>query len=418
MQASQNPQALFTQLQERHAPLCTPPTPGHYSALLKAQGQLPVLHLQTPERDIAFRFFYDGEQLQVSTRSPAQTDTVIELSAEDWLGLINDMESTPALVYGDRIRCVQGDTMTLMAWEPALRALYRGIPVYDPQHPNLSGDDGLVIAPDSCFSLDDEPGLLRNALNTLGYLVVQNVFSAEEIAGFRQHADHLHTLAREGDQGSWWGKNRKGEPVLCRVLTAGTVPELHDIYNDPRIRHLQTLMPEGLKAANPDERDGLTVIYKNPAMVEGLSDLPWHRDCGMGGHALMCPTVIISIYLYDASDEAGALRFLPGSHKASFGFADASDPAAPRGVRADARAGSVTLHFGDVMHAAPEPQGVSGPFRQSILLSFQPDYRHHRGQRHYNDVLLDKSEDGQIPHLKARVSGDKKALKKKDERAR
>ena len=114
-------------------------------------------------------------------------------------------------------------------------------------------------------------------------------------------------------------------------------------------------MPAELKGANPREQDGVTVIFKNPDMSEGLSDLPWHRDCGMGGHAIMCPTVIISIYLYDATDEAGALRFLPASHKASFGFLDAGDSKAPRGVRADARAGSVTLHYGDVMHAAPEP---------------------------------------------------------------
>lgn len=407
MHASPDLQSPAVLLREHHIPLCAATATDRFAALLQAQGRLPILHLQTPEQSAAYRFSYDGERLEVSADSPTSSGTVIELGAEDWLGLIDDIESTPALIYGDRIRCLQGDAMTLIAWEPALRALYRGIPVYDPHNPDLRDGQGLPVAPDSRFSIDDDPGILRNALDTLGYLVVHDVFSADEIARFRVHADRLRSQAREGDHSSWWGKNRDGEPVLCRVLTAGSVPELHDLYQDSRIQRLRAIMPEGLKPANPDEQDGLTVIFKNPAMVEGLSDLPWHRDCGMGGHALMCPTVIISIYLYDATDEAGALRFLPGSHKASFGFSDASDPSAPRGVRADARAGSVTLHFGDVMHAAPEPQSTTGPFRQSILLAFQPAYQHHRGQRHYNDVLLDKSEDGQIPHLKAMVAGEK-----------
>ena len=27
-----------------------------------------------------------------------------------------------------------------------------------------------------------------------------------------------------------------------------------------------------------------SVVIKNPEIVSGLSDLPWHRDCGIGGH--------------------------------------------------------------------------------------------------------------------------------------
>ncbi len=408
MPATQALATQLAQLQQRHSALCELASTAHTQSLLKAQPRLPVLHLQTPERTAAYRFCYDGVQLRVDTDAPQDGDAVIELSAEDWLGLSDDIESTPALIYGDRIHCQQGDAMTLMAWEPALRALYQGIPVYDPQNPDLRGADGELVAPDACFTLDDDPAVLRNALDTLGYLVVHDVFTSQELTRFREYASQLHKQAREGDKTSWWGKNSLGESVLCRVLIAGSIAELHDLYDDARIQRLKAAMPEGLKAANPDEQDGVTVIFKNPSMVAGLSDLPWHRDCGMGGHALMCPTVIISIYLYDATDEAGALRFLPGSHKASFGFADATDPNAPRGVRADAKAGSVTLHYGDVMHAAPEPQSKTGPFRQSILLAYQPDYQHHQGKRHYNDVLLDKSEDGQIPHLKAMVSGENK----------
>lgn len=389
------------QLHHRHQALL--PQLADLAPLLKAQRALPPLTLTLPGDQAGYRFTYDGTALTLEHCTASAGDAVIELNERDWLDLSEDIESVPALLYSHRLQCRQGDVGALLAWEPALRALYRGIPVYDPEQPDLRDAEGREWSPSATFTLDDDPAALRGALDALGYLVVHEVFDQAEIERFRRCAGQLQARAREGDKASWWGKNRRGEAVLCRVLTAGTLPDLHGLYEDPRIQQLHALMPPGLQGANPDEQDGITVIYKNPVMVEGLSDLPWHRDCGMGGHAVMCPTVIISIYLYDATDEAGALRFLPGSHKASYGFVDAGDPHAPRGVRADARAGSVTLHFGDVMHAAPEPTASAGPFRQSILLSYQPRYQHHQGRRHYNDVLLDGAEDGQVPHLKSMV---------------
>ena len=59
----------------------------------------------------------------------------------------------------------------------------------------------------------------------------------------------------------------------------------------------------------------MSVIIKNPDMTEGLSDLPWHRDCGMGGHAVTCPVLICSLFIAPATPETGELRVLPGSWK-------------------------------------------------------------------------------------------------------
>ena len=56
------------------------------------------------------------------------------------------------------------------------------------------------------------------------------------------------------------------------------------------------------------------------------------------------------------------------------------------------------------MHAAPPPLSDKGDFRQSVLLSFHPDFTNHRGDRHYNDVLLG-ADDGQVTHLQDKVDG-------------
>ena len=97
------------------------------------------------------------------------------------------------------------------------------------------------------------------------------------------------------------------------------------------------------------------MIYKNPDMTEGLSDIPWHRDCGMGGHSVMCPTLIASVFLTPANAETGELKMLPGSWKGTCGYMDPSLGKAPEGVGFSAEPGAVPVPYGHGMHAAPPP---------------------------------------------------------------
>src|SRR5205814_7390996 len=101
--------------------------------------------------------------------------------------------------------------------------------------------------------------------------------------------------------------------------------------------------------------EGVTVIYKRPGMVEGLGDLPWHRDCGMGGHAVMCPTLLISVYLTAATPETGELLMLPGSHRASYSAHDQRCDPAAHAAHFSARPGDVSVHYSDTVHSAPPP---------------------------------------------------------------
>jgi len=54
-----------------------------------------------------------------------------------------------------------------------------------------------------------------------------------------------------------------------------------------------------------------------------------------------------------------------------------------RAVRLSAEPGDVTIHYGDVMHAAPPPLRTNlGEYRVSAILDFsRPNVRIHRGER-------------------------------------
>jgi len=370
-------------------------------ALLSGKQRLPSMGMAVEGRGPGYTYTLKDGALAIHPGTQ-DADFAVTLSHEDWVGLVSDMETVPGILYGDRLLDKRGDMMQFMRWEPVLRALYTGLPIYQPGAIRLRDPQGRTLDPWSMFDLSDSDQAMRDFLEAAGYLLVKGVFSEDEVFGFRHWTRELARQAQQGDQLSWWGKSATGKSVLCRCLNAGSLPAFGGLYEDARVSRLASLLPEGVAHPRASETDGVTVVYKNPGVSEGLSDLPWHRDCGMGGHALMCPTFVLSIYLLDATPQQGSLQFLPGSHRYAYGFEDTRAGQVPGAVTVPARAGDVTLHTGDVMHAAPPPEATTGQFRQSILLSYYSQYKHHRGERHYNDVLLG-AEDGQVSHLRSQV---------------
>ncbi|MAE95641.1 MAG: hypothetical protein CL910_13365 [Deltaproteobacteria bacterium] len=335
-------------------------------------------------------------------------ETVVGLDRESWEGLVHDLESAPGLIYAERARSLRGDLMSFVMWEPALRALYQGIPVHDPAAP-LRDEVGQALDPGRAFGLDDDPAEMRAFMRVAGYILVKGVFSDDEVAALRREADLAGERAVEGDQKSWWGKTDEGEVLLSRVTEAAVLPVMRSLARDPRILRIGEIPDEDLDLPSEGE-DGVSVLWKYPNAVEGITNLPWHRDCGMGGHALNCPGCVCQIYLTPATPEMGELRVLPGSHRASYAFAAPHESVAGS-VAVAAEPGDVSLHFGDVMHGTPPPTAKEGPYRVSLLMGFaKKGAHHHRGERHYNDVLLGR-EDGQVASMRraagAEESGDR-----------
>jgi ectoine hydroxylase-related dioxygenase (phytanoyl-CoA dioxygenase family) len=129
------------------------------------------------------------------------------------------------------------------------------------------------------------------------------------------------------------------------------------------------------------------VVIKHAGIAEGLSDLPWHRDCGLGGHPLTCPTVNVGIQLDAATAETGRLLFLAGSWDKSCHRGALGDPDLPI-VGVDTEPGDCTVHLGDVLHAAPPPTGT-GCGRRALYVTFMPPraFDFIPAGQSYNDVI-------------------------------
>jgi ectoine hydroxylase-related dioxygenase (phytanoyl-CoA dioxygenase family) len=324
--------------------------------------------------------------------------TTVNLSEDAWSDFVQEAHTTPGLLYAGLVKFEGAGYDALDRWEPALRALYCGRPIYDP-----STVDGIDLS--ASFRLSDAGA--AEYLQRAGFVHLREVFTADEIAAVSDEVERLRAKAVSGDRRSWWARNAAGDEVLCRLLYTSLVSDpIAQFAVDERFQRLSDLAGVPLLPAH-DRMDGVSVVIKNSAVVEGLSDLPWHRDCGLGGHPVICPGLNIGVQLDDANADNGQLHFLAGSHESSCAMPSPDDTDLPI-VAIDTQPGDVTVHFGHVMHAAPPPLSPTAGRRAMYLTYVAPPlFDVIAREQGYNDVLFEATDDGHIASVDERLANAK-----------
>jgi len=346
-----------------------------------------TIGFRTPD-GAAFTYVPSPDTIEIWS-GDAAADTLVEMSREAFSDFANELRTCFGLMYAGLIEVTRGDFGWFERWEPALRAMYHDRPIIDPAALGVGADL------DRSFTLDDSDDDLRSFFTEKGFLHLRGVLSVDEIAALSADVERARVAARPDDGASWWATHADGEQVCCRVIYLGRQSELiAGLGDDARFRRLAALGGGGLEP-EVDCLDGHSVVIKHPEITAGLSDLPWHRDCGLGGHPVLCPTVAIGIQLDRASPETGQLHFLAGSHRGSSHPLKPGDEATQPVVAIDTEPGDVTVHFGHVLHAAPPPSG-DGPGRRAVYVTFsRPETLDFVGPGNgYNDVLFER--DGQV----------------------
>lgn len=304
--------------------------------------------------DDAFTYVPDGGSLRLA-EGDAEAATVAVLEPDVWTEFAHELRSCFGLMIGEIVSFDRGDFGGLMRWEPALRAVWHGRPVYDDAAVAAIADLDLARA----FT-PDQTDEIADFIDRAGFVHVRGVFSASEMEQAADEVERLKADATYNDNRSWWAKNSEGDDVCCRLIYAGERSEyLRALTGDDRIRKLVELTGADVRQRN-DRLDGESVVIKNPDVVEGLSDLPWHRDCGMGGHPVICPGINVGIQLDPATEENGRLRFLAASHRSSSHMPSPKDLERLPVQGVTTERGDLTLHFGHVLHEAPPPNGHLG----------------------------------------------------------
>ncbi|MET0805108.1 MAG: phytanoyl-CoA dioxygenase family protein, partial [Acidimicrobiales bacterium] len=305
----------------------------HADVLARRPDDLGPLTLSVGEDAVTYRVAPGGVQVVEGVQAPR---THVALSPEAWSDFVHELRSAFGLGFAQLADCRVGRIDGLSRWEATLRAAWVG---RDPALPDVE-----PLAPDAP---------LADQLAMNGFALVPGVFTPDEVETLRSEVTRLTALARNDDQRSWWARTAEAEEVCCRLLYTEEQSELitEVVTGDDRLADLLAPTGETVRLA-VDRFDGLSVVMKPPGVVEGLADLPWHRDCGLGGHSIMCPEFNVGIQLEAASAETGHLEFLPGSHASGWWPLDPHSVDGRPIVEVDTRPGDVTVHYGHVLHRA------------------------------------------------------------------
>jgi len=347
----------------------------------------------------SFTYVPSGHTFSVEPGSESAR-TVVELGYDDWWPFTRELRSSFALFYADRLTVSRGSFGQFVRWEPPLRTAIDGQPRYDIDDPQPVLDrDGSPLDLSRTFTLDDPDDEIAGFLHRAGFVLLRGVLTGAEVDQLRAVVTAAVRAARPDDRRSWW-TTVEGREVCNRVNYLNErSPLVAGLGADPRFRRIADFGGRHLADAQ-DRLDGNGVVIKVPGATEGLADLPWHRDCGMGGHPVKCPMLNVGIQLDRATPASGQLQMVAGSHLGTSRLPGPAEAAALPVVALTAAPGDVTVHFGHTLHAAPPPTERSATGRRALYLSFVPPITFEMvgpGQG-YNDVLFTR-DGGRVRHV-------------------
>ena len=315
----------------------------------------------------------------VTVEDGSQANCVMVLDESAWQLFASQYLGIIGLAMTNRIEFTAGGFGEFIGWDAALKHLYFDHPIYQP--PPQPFD------PPRAFSLNDTDAEMTEALATYGFVLIKSVFTPEEVATMQADVESAKAAATPDDGKSWWATLGAGDEVCCRVNYLSDQSAFIDsLTTDQRILRVGALSGNPLVCCDRNS-DGHSVVIKYHDVDQGLADLPWHTDCGNGGHDLLCPMMNLGIQLDAASEATGQVHYLPGSTgTAVIGSRPRRDW---QTFAIDTEPGDLTVHMGHTWHYAPPPT-EPGPGRRAIYMSFHRSELSERlgPYQAYNDVLF------------------------------
>jgi len=269
--------------------------------------------------------------------------------------LMQDLASTFGTTLAGGVQFRRGTADEFIAWEPVLRAILDARPVYEPGSIEFIARDGGPLDVRQSFRIDSPREDVGHFLAEAGYLHLEGVFTEAEMAAVSAELSDAVAAATLDDGASWWARNDDGW-FASRILGFNLKsPALRELLDSDRFRTIGTFTDDEMVQRTPHEGDSAEGLDKKPGVVEGISDVSWHKDCSLGGHSRRCCGMTVGISVTGADQQSGELGLVPGSHRANVQQVNLRhDLDLPR-VALPTRTGDVTVHCSCTLHMSRPP---------------------------------------------------------------
>ncbi len=223
--------------------------------------------------------------------------------------------------------------------------------IHTPTDLPFTGVDGTRLDLKRSFDPHDDPAELRHFLEQAGFLHLRGVFTPDEMSAISRDMDRLAGQYAPDDGRSWWATTADGAQRLVRMQGfESNSPATRAVLDDPRFRAIGDLPGDGHLFA-----DYAQALVKPIGVVEGISDVPWHKDCSLGRHSYDCCSMTVGISVTGADATSGQLRVVAGSHRVlvwpTFTGKDTGLPE----IDLPTNTGDVTVHLSCTKHMSQPP---------------------------------------------------------------
>jgi hypothetical protein len=303
----------------------------------------------------AWTLTWDGERLAFVAGS-VEGAAAVRLPATQLDDLVYDREGFMGLFSSGRLDQRAGRLGDLLDWWLVLRALLDERPVYTPGSIELVDGEGAPLDLQRSFRPDDDPEDMRAFLEEAGYLHITGLFTEAEMHEVSADMDRAAPTYARDDGRSWWAKTDDGADRLVRMqgfdhhsaITAALI-------DDRRFLALGEITGDGHVFGKRRADNKIEALVKPIGVVEGISDVPWHKDCSLGRHSYECCSLTVGISVTGADQRSGQLRVVAGSHRAlvwpAFVRAGTDLPQ----IDLPTSTGDVTIHLSCTTHMAQPP---------------------------------------------------------------
>lgn len=294
---------------------------------------------------------------------PQDDALVVDLDRSAFADLVSEERTALGLVIGGRVAGEGAAHEQFCAWDPVLRAVLDGRFLHRPGDIALLDVDGTPLELDQRFVLGEDTDAAAHFLAEAGFLLLQGVFPEAELDAVDAELAAAVEVARPDDGTSWWATTGSGEQYPCRILDLLTrSPGLRDLFADPRFLAIGGILDDGHRPGDPfgehfsePTAEGLV---KRVDSVEGLSCLPWHKDCERGGHSLFCSGLTIGICLTPVDRAHGGLDVIAGSHRGHIARRQVDRGVDLPVATLRAERGDVTVHLSCALHRSTHPESA------------------------------------------------------------
>lgn len=272
--------------------------------------------------------------------------------------LVAGVRSTMVLTFGPGAELPHGGHVRFHAWEYVLRALFDGRALHEGGALAFRARDGDPLDLRRAFTPDDDDADIAHFLTEAGYLHLRGWVDPTLLPRIEDEVAAAAAAAARDQPYRWWARLESGVERCVRVMYVLEVsPTMAALVEAEPYQRLSRLFPDGHRRF-PERPQSSEALIKPVGVVEGVADVPLHRDCSFGGCDYNCAGYAVGLPLSATGPEAGHLHVVAGSHRVAMpppGSVPGYDAGLPL-VAVHTEPGDLTIHVSCTLHGTEPPR--------------------------------------------------------------